>query len=467
MTTKRPNILFLMSDQHRPDFTGYEGHPVRTPCLDWLAETGAQFRNCYAPNPVCVPCRHSLAAGQLPRTCGQESFHGDLQPSSLTFAKRFSQYAYNTVCCGKLHHSGWDQMQGWRKRIGEELNVHTGFVEDRVPEEFARYQQEEGASDAPNFYNSLKRSGVGENPVQFVDEYTVDGALMWMKLQYQNGLRPHNPETDAPVMLKVSLIAPHDPFITDDPEAYAYHLNKAKPFTDENPLPEMATEKDWPGIWRPGKDLGKNDIRNAHAAYAAMIERIDDQYQQVLDGLEAVGQDLDDWIIVYCSDHGELMGEHNCWWKFKFYDGCVRVPLIIRAPKYFAGGKLITENVNLCDLYATLCDMADIPTPEGLDSRSLVPLAKGEAPNWNDESISQVGGNLMIKQGTLKYIWFCDTDEGEKRKEVLFDLSLNPEENVNYIDDEKYTEAIEQFRVRCAALGHGPNADPNYVNAGY
>ena len=114
---KKPNILFLMSDQHRYDFTGYNGHCVKTPTLDWLAETGVNFTNCYTPSPVCVPARQSMAAGQFPRNCNCTEFTSDLAPGYMTFAKRFSQYAYKTVCCGKLHHSGYDQMQGWTARI--------------------------------------------------------------------------------------------------------------------------------------------------------------------------------------------------------------------------------------------------------------------------------------------------------------------------------------------------------------
>ncbi|MDQ3656455.1 MAG: sulfatase-like hydrolase/transferase, partial [Chloroflexota bacterium] len=114
---QRPNILFLMSDEHRPDVTGYEGDPVvRTPTLDTLASTGVAFRNAYTPAPICIPARQAMMAGQLPQTCGCRAFGDDLAPGYMTFARRFAQHAYATVACGKVHHFGTDQMQGWTHR---------------------------------------------------------------------------------------------------------------------------------------------------------------------------------------------------------------------------------------------------------------------------------------------------------------------------------------------------------------
>ena len=119
-----PNILFLMSDEHRADITGYAGDPVvRTPTLDGLARTGAVFGNAYTASPICIPGRQAMMSGQFPRTCGCEIFAQDLPTGHMTFARRFSQYAYHTVAAGKLHHTGPDQMQGWSQRIGSAMQV--------------------------------------------------------------------------------------------------------------------------------------------------------------------------------------------------------------------------------------------------------------------------------------------------------------------------------------------------------
>lgn len=457
---KRPNILFLMSDQHRFDFTGYEGNITRTPNLDWLAETGAHFTNAYTPSPVCVPARQCMASGQLPRTCNCEKFVSDLTPNYMTFAKRFSQYAYKTVCCGKLHHQGTDQMQGWGWRVGEEQHVNPAYIEDRREEEFAKYKPEP-LEDTP-LMRSLKASGVGFNPVQLVDDYTEQGALNVIKLLFDNPLAAGITRSAQPLLLKVSTIGPHDPFITGDQEKFDYYRDKVTPPAPHAPLPEWRAKGDWPELIETGKDLPEETVRAAHAAYHAMIERVDEIFGNVMQALRDAGQDLDDWIIIYCSDHGELLGDQNHWWKFNFFEPSVRVPLLIRAPKWFDSGIRINRNVNLCDLFATLCDMAEIETPDGLDSRSLLPLLRGDSKDWNNESISEVVGKLMIKRDDLKYIWY-ENDQTE----ILFDLAADPDETKNFITDPAYTDSVEAFRKRRGELSYGPAADPNYTNAGY
>jgi choline-sulfatase len=147
--------------------------------------------------------------------------------------------------------------------------------------------------------------------------------------------------------------------------------------------------------------------------------------------------------------------------KGKFFEGSVRVPLIIRWPRHFEP-RVVEENVNHCDLFATLCDLVGIPTPDGLDSRSLVPLMEGNVSGWRNESISHFRENLMIKQDHLKYQYY-----GKEMPEVLFDLSVDPGERLNLISEQAYTHCVSAFRRRRDELGYGPNADPGYIGAGY
>lgn len=114
----------------------------------------------------------------------------------------------------------------------------------------------------------------------------------------------------------------------------------------------------------------------------------------------------------------------------------------------------INKNVNLIDLFATLCELAHIPVPSGLDSRSLVPLMEGKDSNWNNETISAREETLMIKKDHLKYQYY-----GEKAPEVLFDLKRNSEETINYIDESGYSGQIQLFRKRRKELGYGPEAN--------
>jgi choline-sulfatase len=176
LVSTQPNILFLMSDEHRPDVTGYEGNSViRTPVLDELAQTGVRFRNAYTPSPICIPGRQCLMSGQLPKTCGCEGWI-DLTPGYMTFARQFARYAYETVACGKLHHIGPDQLQGWTQRIGDVVHLAANYVENPDEAAFKRYQQPLSQikwSDT----KEAKRAGIGRGPNIVKDEYTVQGAL--------------------------------------------------------------------------------------------------------------------------------------------------------------------------------------------------------------------------------------------------------------------------------------------------
>jgi choline-sulfatase len=443
---KRPNILFLMSDEHRADVTGYEGDPVvRTPVLDELARTGVVFSNAYAPSPICVPGRQCMMAGQLPETCNCRVYGEDLAPGSMTFARRFAQYAYATVACGKLHHMGSDQMQGWTQRVGGDVSVSPRYIAGRQGAEFARYIRPTRAvkwSDA----KEIQRAGIGRGRNVLRDEYAVQGALDYIESHYLDPFYDRE-QPQRPLLLKVSLLQPHYPYFCDA-EKFTYYLNRVQPYLEQEVFdhPFLSQRQ-----VRVGIDVSEREMRRATAAYYGMVEAIDGHYGTVLDALRHAGQDLDDWIILYTSDHGEMLGEHGIWEKQKFFEASVRVPLIVRWPKGFPGGRIVEENVSQCDLFATLCDLAGIPVPPGLDSRSLAPLLKGEAAGWDNEAVSQFGRtNVMIKRDHLKYQYY-----GPEMPKVLFDLERNPEETVNYVGHPEYARQVAAFRQRLAELGHG------------
>lgn len=452
MRNNKPNILFLMSDEHRPDVAGYAGNSIiRTPHLDQLAKTGIVFDNAYTPSPVCIPARQSMMSGQLPRTCKCEVFGDDLAPGYMTFARQLAEYGYQSVVSGKLHHMGTDQMQGWTTRISGDMHIDIHYSS-----EMAKSLRRPFEDMKWNEAKEIKRAGIGRGPCIEHDEYAVKGALNFIDTFFNSPY--YDREQTHPLLLKVSLLQPHYPYLTSE-DKFTYYLNRVEPFLDQpvsdHPFLSQLQVK-------PGIDVTERDIRRATAAYYGMIETADEMFGQVLTALQHAGQDLDDWVIIYTSDHGEMLGEHGVWEKRKFYEASVRVPLIIRYPKRFTGGEKIDQNVNLCDLFATLCDISDTPIPKGLDSRSLIPLIEGSAEKWSNETISQFGGtNLMIKQDHLKYQYY-----GSDMPEVLFDLLSDPSERLNVIEDKNYSEQVEYFRKRRTELGFGPGVS-EYKNAGY
>ncbi len=434
---KMPNILFLMSDEHRADVTGYEGDAVvRTPTLDTLAQGGVVFSHCYTPSPICIPGRQAMMVGKSCKNCGCRQYGDDLAPFSNTFAKWFSLHGYQTVCCGKLHHVGPDQMQGWTKRVSGDIQLNSPYIETLpglVP-----FKAEGGKwSDAKEILKA------GASTRKNIDDYVVEGALQFIE-DYFLSPEYDRPCKDQPLLLKVSLLKPHYPYFAK-PELFDYYLNRVHPYIDEPVFnhPFLSTR-----AVATDETLTARDITRATAAYYAMIEENDSQYAKVLQALEDAGQNLDDWLIVYTSDHGEMLGEHGIWEKQKFFEASVRVPLVIRAPKNeIVRPRTVTQNVNTYDLYATLCDIVGIPTPAGLDSSSLMPLMLGDASEWDDFTVSHFGradgGNhLMLKHGALKYQYY-----GEEMPEVLFDLTENPTETINFAYNPSYAQVMDAFRT--------------------
>jgi choline-sulfatase len=451
-----PNILILMSDEHRADLAGFAGNKiVRTPVLDELADSGVVFSNAYTASPICVPARQCLMSGQLTKTCGLDGSWMDLSPGYHTFARRFAQHAYHSVCSGKLHHLGVDQMQGWTRRLSPDAHLYDKYLPGLLSEEYSSYRSAMLSAKKSNEHY-VKEAGPRFGKYQRFDLRATEDAENFVETYFTGPAQGRRP-----VLLKLSLLQPHYPFFTSQ-ELFDYYMSRVPVFTDrlcEHPVLSQSQ------IEKP-VNLTEEEIRRATATYYGMTETIDTHYGRLLKALRAAGQNLDDWIIIYLSDHGEMLGQHGIWEKARFYEGSVRVPLIIRWPERLGGGKTVTENVNLCDIFATLCDLADIPCQPGLDSRSLVPLMQGDSSDWSNETVSQIRRNgidhVMIKQDHLKYQYY-----GEDLPEVLFDLENDPGEIRNAADDSQQAAAMTAFRTRLAQLGYGPDADPDYKTAGY
>ncbi len=465
-----PNILMLMSDEHRADVAGFGGDEVvRTPTLDHLAATGVVFRNCYTPSPICIPGRQAMMAGQFPRTCGVERFGEDLPPGSMTFARRLAQFGYMTACCGKLHHTGTDQMQGWTQRLAGDMAVTERHQKGRDEEACGRYPLRGPRWKWDDLGEVLRARPDQESRNQRFDDRATQAAEDFLE-DYFVDMTRDRATPDRPLLLKVSLLQPHYPYITQR-QRLLYYFHRVRPFLNEPVFEHPFLSERAVAV---GEAATPREIRRATAAYYGMVEAVDAHFARVLDQLRLVGQDPDDWLILYTSDHGEMLGEHGIWEKQKFFEASARVPLIIRPPRSMrrqeASAAVVEENVNLCDLFATLCEVADVPLPppgetvqgRGLDSRSLVPLLWGDAEAWQgrhtDESVSQFGGtNLMIKRGTLKYQWY-GRPKCTGQREVLFDLAADPAERRNLINESTYSAMLPELRARRDELGFGPSS---------
>jgi choline-sulfatase len=457
--SQRSNVLILMSDEHRADVAGHAGDEVvRTPTLDWLAEGGVTFNNAYTPSPICVPARQCILAGQYPRTCGCEGWIG-LADGYPTYATRFGQYGYHTVAFGKLHLQGPDQLKGFQSRpVGD---VACGVVRDPIENAFDGFQAPQ--DDALNCPGSMKWSDekelrrAGPGPVRPADRQTIQGVCDWIDERLVGTWYDrHTPQR--PALLQVGLHDPHYPYICRE-DLFSYYLPRVRSYEVEVPFdhPFLGLSPWPPRPLQAGVDVPERAVRRGRAAYYAMVEGMDAHCGQVLDALRHAGEDLDDWTIVYLSDHGDQLGEHGVWEKQKFFEGSVRAPLIIRAPRHLPGGTSVNANVSLCDLFPTLCELAGLEIPPGLDGRSLVSVANGGQLDRPDEVCSfflqQGFRNVMIKSGALKYQWYEHEERGVM-PEVLFDLDADPLETRNAIDEPHYADALAAFRRRRKELGY-------------
>lgn len=432
-----PNVLFLMSDEHRFDVSGFAGNPiVRTPNLDRLAQDAVVFDNAYSPGPVCVPARQCMAVGKYPHQCGVMRFEDDLPPQSNTFARRFTETGYRTVASGKLHHHGMDQMQGWQVRIAGDCEIDRRFFTPGPAPALAPPVPGRKWSES----REIRRAGPGDSAYARRDRLAVQGLKDGIYEQFVDSYYDRA-DPDQPVLLYLGLLNPHYPYIAQQ-DLFDYYLNRVQPYPNKTPFPHPFLGKcpnDGPVVI--GEQVTEREARRAMAAYYANIETIDRQFGEILHELEQAGQDLDDWIIVYTSDHGELLGEHGVWEKQKFFEGSARVPLFIRFPKRFAPRR-VQQNVNLVDLYATLCELCGVQAPAGIASRSLVPLLEGNAAQWNNETFSEWDDNLMVKQDALKYHLYPDGSE------LLFDLAADPGETRSVLHEEAYTAPLQCLRER-------------------
>ena len=260
-------------------------------------------------------------------------------------------------------------------------------------------------------------------PGKWSAEFETDKAIEYMN-QKKDG--------EEPFALFVSYNPPHLPYELV-PERYYEKFKNLKVHYRPN-VPESMREEG--GL-----------LETQTRQYFAAVHGIDEQFGRILAWLKENGME-EKTLVVLSADHGEMLGEHSIWEKQRFYEGSVRVPFFIRYPRRFAPGRC-RKNVNLIDIYATLCELCGSPAPEGLESRSLTGLLEGRGEDWLDETISQWGGrNLMIKNGNLKYHYY-----GDDGSELLFDLEKDPEENRDFGREPGYEEQMAYFRRRREEIG--------------
>lgn len=405
-----PNLLYIMSDQHRWDFMSGLGHPlVQTPNMDRLAREGVLFDAAYCQSPVCVPSRMSEITGRYVHSHGTLDNGYALPEGERTIGHHFADHGYVTGAIGKMHFIDEDQHHGFDVVIGaEDYFAATG--RDFKPRPLADPTAEPRRK--PNRRNRPKpgaKYGIGDQTEdQTYEHFLADRFIDWL------GKRPTQPDgRPRPFCLWLSFHAPHPPYLT--PEVY-YNLYAGKVQVPAQPPAGYFTE----GTQKRGNQPAEDQLRII-AAYMGRITSVDTQIGRVLAAMQKAGV-LDNTIISYTADHGDMMGERGRYGKTVMYDSSARIPLLFRYPKALPQGVRRREVVEHVDLYPTFCDLCGLPTPGTVQGRSLRPLLAGNSKGWPNTAYSELKDKVLVRENQYKATFY----DGQPLE--LYDVAKDPRE---------------------------------------
>jgi len=427
----KPNILFFFPDQHRFDFVGFNPDiPVRTPNLDKLADRGVTFTKAIVPSPVCAPSRACMAAGKRYHRCGVPGNGFDYPLDQPTQYQALRDAGYRVAGVGKFDLSkntlewgldGKRLIEEWGftdgiDNEGKYDGTRSGKTEPHGP--YLSYLCEHGWADIHlNDFDRKNRHGFRDtHPTALPDEAYCDN---WIAENGLNLLREF--PKDQPWFVQVNFTGPHNPM---DITQSMYDARRSVRF----PPPNDSTQLD------PDHH---NEIRKN---YAAMIENIDRHVGRFLDEVEARGE-LDNTLVVFSSDHGEMLGDHDRWGKSVYYQPSIGVPLVIAGPGVKSG--IVSHAlVELHDLAVTHLDFASAEGIPDTDGQSLKPLLTGEATEHRDVALSALNDWQLIWDGRMKLV----VQEGQEPR--LFDLEADPGENHNLASE--MVDVVDKLSKRLA-----------------
>ena len=425
--TDKPNILYIMADEAISELMGAYGHPVvKTPNIDKLVAQGVRFDTAYTPYPLCAPARAAMMTGRHASSIGAWDNGASFGSDHPTFAHYLAQNGYDTVLSGKMHFVGADQLHGYSRRLNTDI-----YPEDyrMVRSEWVDMKESKG-EDWVNIMENRDRYNASNYAPGAV---TVDGQhgdlafdqeTHFRALQYLNA-RGNNPE---PFMLTVSYHHPHEPFWP--PQKYWDMYEDEQIDIPEFPdnLDETRSMMDtWLNAYH---GVTKYDLRDPESlyqmrrAYYALMSYVDDMVGKLIASLERSGLDKNT-IIIFSSDHGDMLVEREMVQKRAFYDYCSKIPLIIKYPDNRNAGTIVNTPVTTLDLLPTFCEMTGSDASQPYDGDSLLPLIEQEDPDRHIfvEAHEVVGVPcVMVRKGDWKYNYI------HGHEPQLFNMKDDPKE---------------------------------------
>lgn len=428
---QKPNILLITTDQQRYDTIGAAGYDfIKTPNLDALAKEGCIFDNAYSPNPVCIPARHNILTGLPARYHGFDDNYF-VNPPAIpyglpTFAQIITDSGeYDAIGIGKMHfvparrHNGFTRLQ-----LMEEIPLW------REDDEYAQYLWKNGYGNLRSMhgvrhllYMQPQRSLVPEE--RHGSAWVADKTIEYIKKTA--GKRPF--------LTWASFIEPHPPF--DVPERFAEMYRGAKlptPTTSETSLSALARENinvaDYPG---------PDYLTRIRELYFGAISFVDEQIGRILQALDDSGQ-RDNTLVIFTSDHGEMLGDLGTFQKFLPYDSAAKIPMIIRYPDRIESGGRRKDFVDLNDLLPTMLEAAGCKYPGDIELPGESLLTNQNTKDRTHQYLEYCRGNrrwISLRNARYKYNYYFGGGYQE-----LFDMEEDPAETVNLLLKESDTAVL-------------------------
>lgn len=435
--TKQPNILILMVDQLNGTlFPDGPADFLHAPALKELSARSVRFRNSYTGSPLCAPGRAAFMSGRLPSRTGVYDNAAEFASDIPTYAHHLRRAGYYTCLSGKMHFVGPDQLHGFEERLTTDIYpADFGWTPDyRKPGERIDWW----------YHNlgSVTGAGVAEisNQMEYDDEVAFNAEQKLYQLSRGNDERPW--------CLTVSFTHPHDPYVARRKFWDLYESCPeleprvtAVPFEDQDAHSQrLYLANDYKNF-----DITDEDVRRSRQAYYANISYLDDKIATLLDTLKRCRMD-EDTVIVFCSDHGDMLGERGLWFKMSFFEGSARVPMMIAGPGI--EGRTVNAPVSTIDITPTLADIAGIDLSEvapWTDGESLTPLIEGgerTSPVLIEYAAEGSYAPLIsIRRDRFKFN-HCELDPPQ-----LFDIEADPDELTNLATDPAHAETLAAFQA--------------------
>ncbi|MFP4055413.1 MAG: sulfatase [Candidatus Brocadiia bacterium] len=438
MANHRPNILILMTDQQRADCMGCTGHPqIQTPHMDRLAAQGTHFTHACTTSPLCMPARASFISGLYVHNHAMWANRGELLPREPSLFRHLQQAGYRTGHIGKSHYY---EHRGFHMREREDYLHARGFhfvhettgpwATCRTDSYMTDLWRERGLLQAfRDDYARRRQHGPARSvwPSPLPTELFMDSYIGGQAVRFVEGY-----DREEPFALFVGFGGPHEPW--DAPGDYATLYDPA-----HTPAPVRPAE---PGQWVPRhaaewqrsgrvEPMSDEDVQRLRANYYGKISLIDHWFGQILAACERRGL-LDDLLVVFWSDHGEMAGDHGLLHKSRFFESALRVPLVLRWPGRIPAGQRSAALAETVDLMPTILEAVGVEAPDSCLGRSLWPAIREPQATVREAVLSEVARagrrNLMVRTDRYKYAVHDDATPY-----MLYDLGEDPQERNNLL----------------------------------